>query len=141
MKKLFISGLTVLFLLSCGNLQEDRKAVSTLKTEEVSEVLPKADIDELEMEINNGGFNQYFINSSSLNSFETLRLLEKTGKINTANLMKKAFALINPKKLDESTFLEKLRKREVEELYDKSINEKLSVLDQEFYKYPDGSLK
>jgi hypothetical protein len=36
--------------------------------------------------------------------------------------------------------VEKLRKREVKELYDEKISAELNKLDAEFYKYPDGSL-
>lgn len=103
--------------------------------------VPIANINELEMEVNNGGLNQYFINSSGQNCFETLRLLKKTGKSKTAAILEKAISLINPQNIREAEFVEKLRQNKVEELYDEKISSKLNVLDQEFYKYPDGSLE
>lgn len=100
---------------------------------------PKADIEEFEMEVNNGGLNQYFLNTGQ-NCFETLRELEKTKKVKTAAILKQAIALINPRKLSEKALVEKLRKREVEELFDDKISDLLNKLDEEFYKYPDGAL-
>ena len=100
---------------------------------------PKADIEEFEMEVNNGGLNQYFLNTGQ-NCFETLREMEKTKKVKTAAILKQAIALINPSKLSEKALVEKLRKREVEELFDDKISDLLNKLDEEFYKYPDGAL-
>lgn len=111
-----------------------------LKESETKELNPKANIDELEMEINNGGFNQYFINSGQ-NCFETLNELERNGKIETAKILKRAIKLINPKNLPQSELIEKLQKREVEELYDEKINSELNKLDELFFKYPDGDLR
>lgn len=102
---------------------------------------PVANINELEMELNNGGFNQYFINSSGRNCFETLLLLKKNRKYKSAALLEEAIALINPGKLSEDEFLEQLRKHQVDELYNDEITEKLNVLDEKFYKYPDGALQ
>lgn len=95
----------------------------------------------LEMEVNNGGLKQYFINSSGQNCYETLRLLKKTGKTNTAAILEEAISLINPRNIKETEFVEKLRQNKVEELYDEEISQKMDVLDEKFYKYPDGSLK
>lgn len=110
-----------------------------LNETKVPELNPKADIRELEMEINNGGFNQYFINSGQ-NCYETLKLLKQNGKDETARLLESAINLINPNHMPENDFTEKLRKRKVEELYNDEINAELYKLDIEFYKYKDGSL-
>jgi len=110
-----------------------------LKEPEVEKLNPKADISELEMEINNGGFNQYFINSGQ-NCYETLKALKKNGKVETAKLLESAIKLINPNQISENVFVEKLEKKEVEELYNDKISAKLNKLDAEFYKYKDGSL-
>jgi hypothetical protein len=91
------------------------------------------------MEINNGGFNQYFVNSGQ-NCFETLKALKKKRKAKTAKLLESAINLINPNNISENEFVEKLRKREVKELYDEKISAELNKLDEAFYKYPDGSL-
>ena len=100
---------------------------------------PKADVEELEMEVNNGGLNQYFLNAGQ-NCFETLRELQKTEKVKTAAILQQAIALVNPNKLSEEDLIAKLRKREVEELFDDKISDQLNKLDEKFYKYPDGAL-
>ena len=98
-------------------------------------------IEELEMEVNNGGLNQYFFNSSGQNCFEALKELKKNKKSKTAKILESAINLINPKKLSNEDLIEKLRNREVEELDNEKINAKLELLDLEFYKYPDGNLQ
>lgn len=117
-----------------GKVDTYENVKKELKGTEIEKVNPKANIDELEMEINNGGFNQYFINSSSQNCYETLKALKKNGKAKTAKLLESAINLINPNHISENEFVEKLRKREVEELYDEKISAELNKLDAEFYK-------
>jgi hypothetical protein len=106
---------------------------------DVSNEKPKGDIEEFEMEVNNGGLNQYFLNAGQ-NCFETLRELQKTKKVKTAAILQRAIALVNPNKLSEKDLIAKLRSREVEELFNEKISEQLSKLDEEFYKYLDGAL-
>lgn len=98
------------------------------------------DIEGLEMEVNNGGFNQYFINSPGQNCFETLRELQRTGKVKTAALLAEAIRLVNTGNLPEEAFIEQLRKRDAE-LDNADINAKLDSLDLIFFKYPDGPLQ
>ncbi|MEN2415497.1 DMP19 family protein [Flavobacterium mesophilum] len=100
---------------------------------------PTANIEELEMEVNNGGFNQYFFNCGQ-NCFETLKALKRNGKTKTAKILEDAISLINPKKVPNNTLIGKLRDQEVEELDSEKINASLYLLDLEFYKYPDGKL-
>jgi hypothetical protein len=133
---------------SCNqkNLPESRKVDTyqnikeELKGTELEKTTPKANIEELEMEVNNGGFSQYFLNSSGQNCFATLISLKKNGKPKTAKLLESAIDLINPNQLSEKELIEKIRKREVEELDDEKVNARLEKLDEMFYKYPDGSL-
>ena len=110
-----------------------------LKNVELPNEKPKADIEEFEMEVNNGGLNQYFLNAGQ-NCFETLRELQKTKKVKTAAILQQAIALINPKKLSEEDLVAKLQRREVEELFYGRISDLLYSRDEEFYKYPDGPL-
>ncbi len=122
-----------------GKVDSYENVKNQLKGSEVEKLNPKANIEELEMEVNNGGFNQYFINSGQ-NCYETLKALKKNGKVETAKLLESAINLINPNHISENDFIEKLRKREVEELYDDKIDVELNKLDTEFYKYKDGNL-
>lgn len=124
--------LLILTFSSCGQKNPS-------ESEKVEKLNPKANIEELEMEVNNGGFNQYFINSGQ-NCYETLKALKKNGKVETAKLLENAINLINSNHISEKKFIEKLRKNEVDELYDDKISDELSKLDTEFYKYKDGTL-
>jgi hypothetical protein len=122
-----------------GKVDTYKSVKNQLKGNEVEKLNPKANIEELEMEVNNGGFNQYFINSGQ-NCYETLKALKKMEKVETAKLLESAINLINPNHIYENDFIEKLRKREVKELYDDKISDELNKLDTEFYKNKDGSL-
>ncbi|WNM18190.1 DMP19 family protein [Flavobacterium capsici] len=112
------------------------------KSNEIQNVkeISKTTIEEFEMEINNGGFNQYFINSSGQNCYKSLKFLKQNGKVKTAKLLENAIDLINPNHIPEEEFIQKLKKNEVAELYNEKISAELNKLDIEFYKYPDGSL-
>ena len=116
---------------SYSNIKKDLKDVPN-PTE-----TPIANIEELDMEVNNGGFNQYFFNSSGQHCFETLRELKRLGKNKKAHLLEKAIELINPNKLPEGSLIEKLRKRQVAELDNDSVNAKLNSLDDIFFKTPE----
>lgn len=122
-----------------AKVDTDVNVKNQLKVTEVEKLNPKANIEELEMEVNNGGFNQYFINSGQ-NCYETLKALKKNGKVETAKLLESAIKLINPNQISKKMFIEKLGKGEVNELYDEKISEELNLLDTEFYKYKDGIL-
>jgi len=124
---------------SHGKIDTYENIKKELKGVELPKEAPKADIDEFEMEVNNGGLNQYLFNAGQ-NCFETLRELKKNGKTKTANILEQAITLVNPNKLSEQDLIDKLRKREVEELFKDDINEQLNKLDEAFYKYPDGAL-
>jgi len=139
------------FLLACGNNEKKEtvlrkvdtyeKVKDELKKSVNSRLKPSANIGELEREVNNGGLNQYFFNSSGQNCFETMRALKRTGKMETAKILERAINLINPENLTEEEIIEKLREHSVLELDDDKTNEKLDSLDELFYEYPDGALR
>jgi len=109
------------------NLKKDLKGVELEKT------IPVEDPGGFENEVNNGGLNQYFFNSSGQNCFETLRYFKRTGKMEEAQILEDAINLINPKKLSENELIERLRKRTVDELDASIVNKKLNELDEKFY--------
>jgi hypothetical protein len=89
---------------------------------------------QLESEVNNGGFSQYFFNSSGDFANETVNSLSAIGAVQTASIYKKALLALGselPKDRDER-----------EELLDKiltdSVGELLSEYDAEFYKCADN---
>lgn len=101
---------------------------------------PTANVKLLVAEVENGGFQQYFSNSSGVNCFETMRSLEKSGKTQTAQILQQAINLINPSNLPEGQLIENIRRREVNGLDDQTVNKGLSRLDSLFYTEPDGPL-
>jgi uncharacterized protein DUF4375 len=147
---IFKCSVTLIFALSIIGCSNDRKHMKIdtaenlrkeLKGVEHEKITPIANISELESEVNNGGLNQYFFNSSGQNCFATLRLLQVTGKTHTVAILQAAIKAINPNNLPEKELIEKLRKREVSELDDDKVNAKLDSLDNEFLEYPDGALQ
>lgn len=142
MKPLLKIPALLLLIIVLGCNQKTAPEPAAIRDEETDFKFeaPKADIAGFEGELNNGGFNQYFFNSSGQDCFETLRALRKEGKVETAKLLERAINVINPGNIPEKEFIEKLRNREVEELDDDNVNAELDKLDSLFYKYPDGSL-
>ena len=88
----------------------------------------------LEREINNGGFNQFFCNSSGDNTHETILSLKAIGAGKTADILQKTIDQFPnktvPKDRDERTeIVEK-----IEELADRVWND----LDKMFYEYEEN---
>ena len=127
-------------ILACSCHSNERKIdtyenlTKELKGVENEKVTPHADPEEFASEVNNGGLNQYFFNSSGQNCFATLQYFKARGMTKEAEILEKAIDLINPKKLPEEVLIENLRRRIVSELDDSIINEKLNELDNHYYK-------
>lgn len=87
----------------------------------------------LEREINNGGFNQFFCNTSGENAHETILSLKAIGADKTSDILQKAIDQfpnkIVPKNRDERT--------EIVEQIEETANEVWDNLDQKFYEYED----
>jgi len=87
----------------------------------------------LEREVNNGGFNQYFCNSSGENAHETILSLNKIGAEKTANILQKAVHQFPngtvPKNRDERIEIVKKIEEVVDEIWDD--------LTQKFFAYED----
>ena len=87
----------------------------------------------LEREVNNGGFNQYFSNSSGEYAQETILSLKTIGAYKTASIVQMAIAQfpgsIVPKDSDV--------RREIVEKIEESADEIWNDLDQLFFLYED----
>lgn len=87
----------------------------------------------LEREINNGGFKQYFCNSSGDNAHETVLSLKAIGADKTAEILQKAIDQFPnktvPKDRDE--------RNEIVEEIEEAADEVWNDLDQMFYEYED----
>lgn len=120
-----------------GTYSELKKEIKKVPVDENSFLPIRASIGEMEAEINNGGFNQYFFNSSGQNCFATLRLLETHHddyNQQLAMLLKKAIQTINVDNLPEKALIRKIQFRELESLENEAVNHVLDSLDNVFYK-------
>jgi hypothetical protein len=91
-------------------------------------------VDDLDREVNNGGFDQFFWNSSGDHAHETLRALETIGALQAAQIVREAIACfpaaVVPVDRDERTDV-------VMPKLPQSVRETWSALDGRFYEYPD----
>ena len=86
----------------------------------------------VESEVNNGGFSQYFLNSSAETAPFVEEALSAIGAPKTADICKRAIATAFPEGLPATTY-------ETEQAatdFSDEIIEKLEPLDQEFFAYP-----
>src|SRR5690554_5542065 len=89
--------------------------------------------ESLDREINNGGFNQYFINSSGDNSHETILSLKSIGADKTATILQKAIEQFPDKAVPK----DRDERIEVVEQIEEIADEIWSELDEKFYEYED----
>ncbi len=87
----------------------------------------------LEREINNGGFNQYFINSSGDNAHETILSLNAIGADKTADILQKAIDQFPNKTVPK----DRGERTEIVERIEEVADEVWNDLDQKFYEYED----
>ena len=86
----------------------------------------------VESEVNNGGFSQYFINSSAESASFVVEALETIGAPKTASICSRAIATAFPTGLPAT--VEVIRSIAAD--FPDEILEKLETLDQEFFAYP-----
>jgi hypothetical protein len=89
---------------------------------------------ELEAEVNNGGFLQYFFNSSGDNAKHCVPALEKIGALNVAALVRQAITVFENSDPPADSAI---RQPQVEKFSDEQ-KKFLDELDQMFFKYPDN---
>jgi hypothetical protein len=87
----------------------------------------------LESEINNGGFEQYFINSSGDYALDTPSALDEIGAYETAKIVKQAIDIFPG---GEPPLVREDRIKKIDSM-DESTRDKYSELDLEFLKYPE----
>ncbi len=87
----------------------------------------------LEREVNNGGFNQYFLNSSGDYAHETLQSLKLIGAVKTAEILRQAISKFPQGKVPKS----RETRQEVIDKIDPST-EIWEQLDQEFFRYQEN---
>ncbi|MDT3738827.1 MAG: DMP19 family protein [Candidatus Kapabacteria bacterium] len=87
----------------------------------------------LEREINNGGFNQFYINSAGDFAHETIDSLRKIGANKTAKLVEQA----NDQFPDKTVPKDRITRQEILSLIEEIANEIWDELDQKFFVYED----
>lgn len=90
-------------------------------------------VQTLEMEVNNGGFSQFFYNSSGAFAEELVRAFERIGASRTAEICGRALAALGrelPVDRDE-------REEMLDELDSDAVNDALEECDDAFYEYAD----
>lgn len=87
----------------------------------------------LEAEVNNGGFSQYFFNSSRETASFVVEALKVIGASKTAQLCEQAISTAFPSGLPADPDL--IRSATAD--FSESIEARLSELDNQFYGYPD----
>lgn len=87
----------------------------------------------LEKEINNGGFDQYFFNPTGEYAHETVRSLMEIGAHKTANILQRAINVFPNQNVPKDR---EKRVASMENLNEK-VNEIWEELEQEFYAYED----
>lgn len=87
----------------------------------------------LEREINNGGFNQYFLNSSGNYANETVNSLKQIGANFTSEILQKA---INEFPNKNVPFDQNYRQEIMEQIED-DANDKWEELEEDFFEYND----
>ncbi len=88
----------------------------------------------LEGEVNNGGFAQYFANSSSQTATFVITALEIIGAYKTADICKRAFKYAFPDGLPNTPY--EIRKSAVSHF--DALSLELDPFDREFFNYPDN---
>ena len=88
---------------------------------------------ELEREVNNGGFNQYFSNSSGEFAHKTILSLKLIGADKTADILQNAIDQFP----DKSVPKDRDERQEILEKIQENANEIWDKLDQKFFAYED----
>jgi len=91
-------------------------------------------VENLEREINNGGFNQFYFNSSGDFSQETVNALLEIGAKKTAEIVKKA----NSEFKNGTVPKDRIERQNELELIEEKAEENWNKCDLEFYEYQDN---
>lgn len=91
-------------------------------------------VEMLEAEINNGGFDQYFYNTSGDYYSESLQAYKTIGAHKTVKIIEEAFKLfpVNPIPKDNE------KRQDILENVDKETSKKWNALEDKFYEYEEN---
>lgn len=94
-------------------------------------------VEMLEGQVNNGGFDQYFFNSSGEYAHETVIALKAIKAPQMADILNRAISVFPTLPIPKHTE----KRREYMEDIPESISDTWIKLDDEFYKYPENLLE
>ena len=89
-------------------------------------------VHQLEAQVNNGGFDQFFFNSSGAYTLDTISALETIGAHSTAKLLCDAVAIAYPEGFPGDSSL-----HQANLIDEESVSDALDLLDASFYAYKD----
>lgn len=89
---------------------------------------------ELEGQVNNGGFAQYFTSADGHTANFAPEALRRVGANNFADIVARAFYAVSPSPLPD----DQLSRQEIIDGIDEKTQDTLESLDQEFFAYPDN---
>lgn len=93
----------------------------------------------LEQQVNNGGFDQYFVNGYGQFALNTIDTLELIGAKTTALIVLSAYLIVNDQNLKPDVFRQKLASGEIDILFKSDYpNHHLERLDKEYYEWDDN---
>lgn len=91
-------------------------------------------VENLEREINNGGFNQFFFNSSGNFTHETIIALKTIKAFKTSDIVAKAISVWPNQNVPKN----RAKRQYILEEIEGQANPVWNECDEEFYKYPDN---
>jgi hypothetical protein len=91
-------------------------------------------VEMLEGQVNNGGFDQYFFNSSGKYALETLIALKEIKAPQMAEILNRAIKVFPVLPIPKET---EQRRKHMEDIPE-NVLEFWDILDEEFYKYPEN---
>lgn len=119
-------------LISLSNSDRTKFGRETFVRQSVSQKVFSA-VWALEAEVNNGGFSQYFVNSSAETTTFVVEALTKIGAEDTADICKRAISVAFPSGVPDSE--EAIRSAAVD--FSDEVLDRLEGFDQEFFAYPN----
>ena len=90
-------------------------------------------VNALEREINNGGFDQFFFNSSGDHARQTLEALNAIGAPQVASMLSRAIAVFP----DSAPSSDRTKRQAQLDALDQAKRDSLGDVDQEFFAYPE----
>lgn len=91
-------------------------------------------VDILEGQVNNGGFDQFFFNSSGDFTYEVLESYKNIGAYKTAKIINEAIKLFPTVPVSKDTETRRIIMQDLSE----EISEKWNQLDDQFYEYEEN---